>query len=135
MSGRLPNWQSRLQACLAERWARPFAWGTQDCALLAADCAQACTGVDPADELRGRYATARGAAGLLSARGGLAALAAERLGAEVPPAMAQPGDVGLVLSAGRECLAVCVGPVWVAPGAQGLVHLPPAEIRRAWRLP
>lgn len=134
MSTRLRDWQSRLQACMAERWSRPFAWGTQDCALFAADCVSACTGVDPAADVRGTYTDALGAARVVSSHGGLAALAADRLGAEVSPGLAQPGDVGLLLNEGRECLAVCTGTAWHAPGAAGLCALGPDQAMRAWRV-
>lgn len=134
MTTRLRDWQSRLQACLAERWAQPFAWGAQDCALFAADCADACTGVDPAADLRGTYSDAAGAARVVAELGGLAAIAAARMGPEIAPALAQPGDIGLVLNDGRECLAVCTGGMWHAPGAAGLCALPMAQAQRAWRL-
>lgn len=102
--------------------------------MFAADCVRAITGEDPADGIRGTYSDAAGAAHALKERGGLAAVAAGALGAEVLPIMAQPGDIGVVINGGRECLAVCVGKVWVGPGASGLVTLPPASALRAWRV-
>lgn len=135
MSARLRDWQSRLQACLAERRARPLAWGSQDCVLFAADCVDACTGVDPAAGMRGTYSDAASAARLVQEMGGLAAIAAAHCGPEVVPALAQIGDVGLVLNDGRECLAVCIGTMWMAPGAEGLCALPHSQAMRAWRLP
>lgn len=134
MSRRLRDWQSRLQACLAQRWARPFAWGTQDCVMFGADCARACTGTDPAEGMRGAYSTAAEAARLVAELGGLAAIAGRHLGPEIPPAMAQPADVGLLINDGRECLGVFTGAVWHAPGAQGLCALPREQVLRAWRL-
>ena len=134
MTKRLRDWQSRLSVCLAERWARPFVWGQQDCALFAADCMASCTGEDPAAELRGTYRDAVGAAAVIRRLGGLAEIAAARAGEEVPPSMAQLGDVGLVSSAGRDCLAVCAGDGWVAPAADGLARAPLTAASRAWRL-
>ena len=135
MTVRCPDWQTRFAACLAQRWARPFAWGQQDCALFAADGVQACTGVDPAADLRGQYDSALTAMRVLEAHGGLVGLAGARLGAPIHPALAQPGDIGLVINDDRECLAVCSGPMWLAPGASGLVPMPAASAFRAWRLP
>ena len=134
MSGRLRDWQCRLQACLAERRVRPFAWGSQDCALFAADCADACTGVDPAADLRGTYSDALGAARVLAELGGLSGIAAARLGPEVSLLLAQPGDIGLLMNDGRECFAVCTGAMWIAPGTDGLVAVPLPRIMRAWRV-
>ena len=134
MSKRLRDWQNRLQACLAQRSALPFTWGSHDCVLFAADCVQACTGTDPAAAMRGTYSDAIGAARLVHELGGLAEIAAAHCGKEVSPTMAQPGDIGLVLNAGRECLAVCTGAVWHVPGGDGLVPLPINNATRAWRV-
>jgi hypothetical protein len=134
MTRRLRDWQSRLQACLAERRARAFAWGSQDCVLLAADCVDACTGVDPAASWRGTYSDALGAARLVQQLGGLAAIAAAHCGPEIAPALAQPGDIGLAANDGRECLVVCGGGMWHAPGIAGVVALHPQQVLRAWRL-
>jgi hypothetical protein len=135
MTSRCPDWQTRFAACLAQRWARPFEWGQQDCALFAADGVLACTGVDPAADLRGQYDSALTAMRVLELHGGLAGIAASRLGPEIAPALAQPGDIGLVINDGRECLAVCSGPMWLAPGASGLLPMPAASAFCAWRLP
>lgn len=132
MTQRLRDWQSRLASCLAERWARPFEWGLQDCVLVGADCIHACTGTDPAADYRGTYSDERSAMRLLRSLGGVAGLAEAFAGPEVPPRLAQPGDVGVVFSADRECMGVCIGAWWVAPAAEGLALFPTAT--RAWRM-
>lgn len=134
MTARLPDWQTRFEDCLAERMDRPFAWGSHDCVLFAADCVDACTGVDPAAHVRGTYACAASAARVMRAHGGLAALAAAALGPEVPPPFTQPGDVGIVISDGRECLAVCIGKGWQVPGEKGLVFFELGQATRVWRI-
>jgi hypothetical protein len=133
MTERFRDWQSRLQACQAERCARPFAWGAQDCALFGADCVLAQTGSDAAADVRGTYFDAAGAARVIRALGGLRAIAAARLGAEVSPLLAQTGDIGLVMSGERECFAVCSGDGWIAPAADGLEHVPMSCALTAWR--
>ena len=102
--------------------------------MFAADCVQACTGVDPAVDMRGTYSDAIGAARTVDALGGLAAIAAAHAGPEVPVALAQPGDIGMLLNGGRECLGVCLGQMWQAPGAECLCVLPAAQVLRVWRL-
>ena len=133
---RLPDWSVRLQAVVVQRLMRAFGWGVHDCALYAADCVQACTGTDPAADLRGRYSTERGAARLIRravGEGGLAALAAARLGAEIAPALAIRGDVGVAdRGDGRLALVVCNGPVWQGPGPDGIVIA--QQPLRAWRV-
>jgi hypothetical protein len=114
--------------------ARPFAWGSHDCVLFAADCVAACTGVDPAADKRGTYSDAMSAARVVREHGGMAEIAASCLGEEVAPLMAQPGDVGLLTNEGRECLGVCTGSCWHAPSAHGLAALPVNQVQRAWRL-
>lgn len=133
MASRLSDWQQRLAVCVAARANLPFAWGSQDCALFAADCVLACTGEDIATDVRGRYKTDAGAARFIKRLGGLAAIAAARLGPEVAPLMAQPGDVGLLENAGNPCLAVWTGAVWHAPAEQGLTPFPIECATRAWR--
>lgn len=111
----------------------PFAWGAQDCALFAADCVQAMLGRDPAADARGTYSDERGAARVLKKMGGLDGIAATRVGVEVPPAMARVGDLVLG-TAGRECLGVCTGETWHAPGEHGLLAMPMRDVLRAWRV-
>lgn len=129
---RYPDWQSRLQAAIAARQARPFEWGVQDCCLFVCDCIEAMTGHDPAADVRG-YSTDREAARLVRELGGMRAIGASRFGAEIAPAMAQVGDVGLVLHDGRESLALCGGTHWVAPGVESLAVLPLRSALAAWR--
>lgn len=134
MTTRVRDWQSRLQACLAERWALPFAWGSQDCVMTAADCVLAVTGVDPAAAERGTYSTAKAAARVLKARGGLEAIAAAALGEEIAPLMARPGDIGLLSNSGQPCLAVCSGSTWLAPGPNGIAAFDISTAVKAWRV-
>lgn len=129
---RYPDWQSRLQAAVAARQREPFAWGSQDCCLFVCDCIEAMTGHDPAADVRG-YHTAREAAELVQRLGGMRAIGASRFGAEIAPALAQVGDVGLVEQDGRESLALCGGSHWVAVGEGGLVALPMNAALAAWR--
>jgi len=126
-------WRDRLDALIASRMATPFAWGTHDCCLFAADAVLAQTGADPAADLRGTYTDARQALALLKSLGGLAAVAG-RGGQPVPALCAQVGDIGLVEHEGRELLAVCAGPLWLAPAEQGLAALPLEASRSTWRV-
>lgn len=131
---RLRDWQSRLDAVISARRGAPFAWGTNDCALFACDCAIAVTGSDPADGLRGQYKTDQGATRLMKRNGGMEAIADSRLGDRIAPLMAQVGDVGMIYMEGRPMLAVCVGSHWLAPGPDGLVAMPISAASTAWRV-
>lgn len=131
MTRRLHDWQLRLEACIAERWARPFEWGVHDCTLFAADCVLAVTGVDHAADFRGKYTTEIGARKLLLRAGGLEAIAIGSLGAEIHPALAQAGDVGMAFETEQPILCVWGGAHWIGAGLEGLQ--PVVGVQRAWR--
>lgn len=121
----------------------PFAWGTNDCALFAADAIEAITGVDIAEEFRGRYTNELGA--LRAVReicGGVdfcdatAYCAAKHGLAEYEyPLMAKRGDLVVVRNGdGVEITGVVGldGRYVLSPGDVGLVQLPITSVVRAW---
>lgn len=125
--------RQRFDALILERTGTPFAWGRHDCCLWAADCVLAITGTDPAADVRGTYADAAGAAAVLAGIGGIETAGA-RAGEQIAPMFATWGDVGLVVSDGRNTLAVCAGAGWLAPAADGLALLPFNAAMTAWRV-
>lgn len=85
----------------AERWSiEPFEWGKTDCLLSLADIYKEVLGYDPAETYRGRYKTARGAARVTKADGGIVGafeyMARFYRWREVEPKAAPPGSVGLI---------------------------------------
>ena len=134
MMFRLPDWQTRMEAFVRTRARQPFAWGSNDCAIFAADCVQAITGQDPAPAGLRQHRTAKQACRAIARHGGLDAIATLALGAPMPPALAQVGDVVLVRAAKRDALAICNGATALAPSAIGLVAVPMAEARLGWRV-
>ena len=56
---RREDWPERLLAFARSRERQPFVWGTNDCALFAADAALAMTGHDFAAPFRGLLGTAQ----------------------------------------------------------------------------
>ena len=141
---RAHDWPARLHAAVEAAQVRAFAWGSADCCLTACDCVLAMTGVDPAAWFRGRYTTASGARRSLKAFAGaglestVERITRELAMPEVPPLMAQRGDV--VLIEANECppehlaLAVCLGPCIAAQGPECLSMVPLARALRAWRV-
>lgn len=127
------DWQIEFSSFVRERARRPFEWGSNDCCLFAADAVQAMTGVDHAAALRG-YTSAREAARVVAANGGLRKIASEALGAEISPLLAGVGDLVLVENAGRELLAICNGGTALAPGEEGTVVVSMESARAAWRV-
>jgi hypothetical protein len=128
------DWQLRFEAFIAQRTAKPFAWGSNDCAIFAADCVHALTGIDVALPAYRQHTTERQAARLLKRHGGVAGIATAALGLPMPSSRAGVGDVVLTQSAGRDMLAVCNGDTCMAPSAAGLVFIPMASTSVCWRL-
>lgn len=78
---------------------RVMEWGKDDCALWCADVINEALGYDPAAHNRGRYTTRRGAARVLGKKGMLGAMRAaarRHKWKRINPAMARPGDIGLL---------------------------------------
>lgn len=140
---RFSDWQSRLSEYLTTCAQQRFRYGVLDCGLFVSGAIEAMTGIDVADDLRGKYATRKEAFAAiqrLCGRPTMPAIAdclAERFGiAELPVAFAQRGDpvqlrrsraasLGLVAMHGTEILT---------PYAAGLLRLPLSYAARAWHI-
>lgn len=142
---RKKHWATRAyHEFLLSRAHDPFKWGSNDCALFAADGIQAITGLDIAADFRGKYTDEAGAFALIkSVTGGstvadAAAWCAKKHGLKEleKPLFAQRGDLvafeargsfvaGLIHLNGRDIVAV---------GEQGLYRFPITEVKRAWRV-
>lgn len=118
---RLPDWPQRFRAELARQAQTPFDWETDNCALRAADMAQAITGRDWAPEFRGKSKADQ--VKLLRKAGGLAALLADKCGEAIPPAQARRADVAIVQTqTGRAAGIIDPPHIWAA-GPAGNVRL------------
>lgn len=148
---RLRDWEVRLDAYLTAAALQKVVWGTHDCVLFALGGAQALTGVDAAEDLRGTYSNARGALRRMRELFGAAGLeaAAEGFrarwgGEEAPVKSAHRGDIvladvpvlyaaspqpalGLVSLNGRECF-------FVLERGRGFLRVPLRDCRKAWRV-
>jgi len=129
------NWSERLEAFFAERRELVFEWGTNDCALFAADAVLLITGEDLAAEYRGRYGSAKDALNLIKEADGLDAIATVKLGDRIDWRLAQRGDVVLVDMEGRRCLGVCDGVYVAGPGSEEMLYLPMSDSAlAAWKI-
>jgi len=142
---RTVHWATReYHHFLSTRRHRPFAWGSNDCALFCADGIHAMTGVDIAAAFRGKYSDEESAmTSIHEVAGGhtiadAAAWCAEQHGlAEcVHPLMAQRGDLVIVYAA-QGLLSGLVdlnGRHVLLPGQRGLVRLPISLVTRSWHV-
>ncbi|ACL60532.1 DUF6950 family protein [Methylobacterium nodulans] len=113
----------------------PFAWGTCDCALWAADWVKARCGIDPAGGLRGRYRTAIGAGRHIRRLGGFVAqvrglMASAGFAETREPAI---GDVAVVDTPVGPALAIRTRTGWAAKAERGVICAP-FPVLAAWSL-
>jgi hypothetical protein len=120
----------------------PWRWGSLDCVLFSAGWVLAATGRDPAQGLRGTYATATGAHRLILRAGGMVLLVGPRLLAIGCARTDEPesGDVGVVRvpvdASGRTASvgAIRCGAFWAARGERALSYCD-FPVVAAWRVP
>src|SRR5690606_33693205 len=127
------DWQVRFEAFLKGRRCAPFAWGSNDCALFAADAVEAITGEHLCPQLRG-HRDVRQALRVLAREGGVRGIASQALGEPIRPTLARVGDVVVVPAGKREALAVCNGQTALTVGPHGSVAVPMRGARCAWRV-
>lgn len=133
------NWSIELDQAITAARLKQFSYGTFDCALFAADCVLAMTGIDYASTLRGyegKFAAARVIAQYGSIEEMLTALLS------TPPAhrsTAHRGDVivaNIPVANGEHgaAIGICIGPVFLVPTETGLVSFPMKRATLTWRI-
>jgi len=131
---RYHNWPERLHQIVKDKQNIPFARGSQDCCMFAANVVKELTGEDLAADFRGTYNDDKGALKILADKGGVRAIAASKLGEEINPLNAQRGDVVLINGERGESLTICMGSYVVGTGTDGLVQFPLSSAICAWRV-
>lgn len=132
---RIKGWEQALAATTRAAMPKRHAWGSHDCALFAADCVRAITGVDLAEEFRGQYNDENGARRVLASLGceNVGDLASRYL-PEIDAPMARRGDVVMMDGKFGPFLAIVDGWTAVGPSLRGLEHVPASSALRAWRV-
>jgi hypothetical protein len=140
---RLPHWETKLfHQFLVDSAHLPFEWGTQDCALFAANGIQSITGQDIAVDFRDKYHDEAGAFQTIKdVCGGkcvadAAAYCAAKFGLNPldKPLMAQRGDLVVLQAPSRALVAGIVGLDGhiVSVYEKGLFRLPLKMATHAW---
>jgi hypothetical protein len=149
---RSQTWLTReLDTYLRESQTKPFAWGSNDCCLFAANGIQAMTGVDIADDFRGKYTDQAAAFALIKAVTGGTTVADAAAHCAVKhglvewvgktgkplPLMAKRGDLVVVTNAGQLIAGIVdlSGRYVAAMSETGIVRLSLSAIQRAWNVP
>ena len=110
---------------------RPVRWGTLDCCMFVADWVEGSTGVDPARDWRGLYASEREAHRLIKRRGGFVAAIGDEMDRHGFARTDDPmsGDVGIAevpvavrrgVPVIRPVGAIRFGRLWVVKSLLGL---------------
>ncbi|CAB4194509.1 hypothetical protein UFOVP1254_95 [uncultured Caudovirales phage] len=128
-----PDWQIWFAEFCRQRETVPFAWGTNDCVLFAADCVLAMTGVDHAAQFRG-YTSATHAARLIKKLGGLEAIVTRALGQPIDLNKVTAGDVVLVNIESGNALGIYSGNACLGPGKDGIMAVGRTQIIAAWKV-
>ena len=115
---------------------RPFRWGETDCAATVDRWIAMVTGRSPLAAFGRRHADAGEAAAWLAEPGGLPKAVKHVLSAAglEETAEPRPGDVGLVVQAGKVCVAIFSGHLWFTRDESGLMAAPPEACLKAWRV-
>jgi hypothetical protein len=134
---RLPDWRSRLDDMLVRHTVMAFSPGLHDCALFAASCVAAMTGVDPAARWRGQYATIEEGLRAVRADGFRTPEAVfAALFEPVAPALAQVGDIAVLAEVdGLAPLGIMLGEVIGVLRPEGLGWVSRMQAVAAYRVP
>jgi hypothetical protein len=140
---RLPDWQARLDSFLRAHVHDRFAYGSWDCCLFVCDAIREMTGVDPAQDFRGKYqsrkqayALIRDSSGAGSVQAVTASIAAKFHMPEIPVRRAQYGDLVLIERPNDYSLGL-IALNWseiIACRARGLSRISLNHAVRAWRV-
>ncbi|MDM9644461.1 hypothetical protein [Rhizobium sp. S163] len=131
---RVLGWEKRLKSVVEKHQALPSVYGTSDCYLIADDGVEAVTGERMYVGALG-YKTEAGAAkklrqhGFESVRDAFAAKFEE-----IPPSMAQRGDIGVVERDGVLSGGVFTSIGFMTRGADAVEFLPSSEVAHAFKV-
>lgn len=126
------DWPELLAAYIEECMDKPFAWGSHDCIMMAANWIERASGHRV---FSSTYADAEGAARKLKQEGGITEAISRVLGEPLlVTKRAQRGDIAVVDCKGRLCAGIVLTEFVAGPGAQGLVYVSRAQMHAAWRV-
>ena len=125
MPTRCANWPEALSSYIDLKRDEAFAWGVNDCCLFGANWIQLCTGLDPAESLRGTYDSALSGVRVLENHGGLIGTIEthmEPLGFKpISQGFAARGDIAVRDCGNGDTMAILIGSSIAYVGKDGLL--------------
>lgn len=134
---RIDGWDTALTQELQAAANLPFEWGVHDCVSFPMAVIAKITGVDHMKTWRGTYKTAKGALGAIKRKTkgrGLEAVADEIFERLSTTLLAQRGDLVVTDLEFGATFGICAGRRCAFIGPNGLVFIPLARMRAAWRV-
>lgn len=140
---RYSGWPELMEEKIIRDRGKPFRWGSHDCVTWACSVCETLCGINPAHGITTPCRTSRDALRIVRQHGGsILSLARECSTAhglpEIPPALAQRGDIVCVTSDRQEpfgmALGICVGRFVMSVGRFHLVEVPMTRAVTAWRI-
>lgn len=130
---RVEGWEKIAQDYLQVAAETPFVWGSADCVLFASDLVKAMTGIDPAIDVRGRYASKEEAQSLVEYE--KPEFVIGKYFKKINPKLAQRGDIVLKKTdEGFSFGIIWDGRAFFRTETSGLLKLKVAEDMLAWRI-
>jgi hypothetical protein len=127
------DWVSRLHDAVEAARLRPFDYGTENCALFAAQVVDAIVEDSHIEEeIRARVNSVESAARFLNAEGGLEDAVTTRLGQPVAWPRAMRGDVCLMPTQDGPALGVCMGGEVAMMSTAGISYLRIDQALKVW---
>mgnify|MGYP003560153891 CR=1 FL=1 len=131
---RIEGWESKLDAYVKEAFAKPFQWGTHDCALWTEEWVRIATGDNFVSEFFGRYTNEKTAISLLKKKGFRRHTdIADHYLEPIDSKTARRGD--LLLHPVKQTLGICIGLYGAFPTEpHGVVISKTTNCPKAWRV-
>lgn len=128
------GWEKRFFAVMVEWRDKPFKWGAADCMSFALAAGAAARG-EPIGPHLDMYSDALGARRVLHGLGAeTLEEALEKYLEPVPVALAQRGDIGIVMNGGTQCAVVNAGTHWMGKTEAGLIRVSGEALLRAFKV-
>lgn len=136
---RCEDWPEKLDSYIKENLNKPFSYAENDCCTFASEIIKIMTGKDIMEGMRGKYKDKESGYKVMKRfAGGLIGTFKKTMEKysfeEIPPLMAQRGDVVIYETEMGDTVGICIGDKIITPGENGIISNPIFEGKMAWRI-